>query len=250
MTDADYHMKQVSQGLIALPAVRSCSRLGLERQRQQLGIVSWFGRMLGLARGSEGFRMSRFWFHLDKNHPTFLEGNGIVEIKGCAMVILTERQVSASDGTLIDAGGDDPDAKLFAEDMSRQLRTRATGVEQYEDLENIYRLFAVLKAVQFRRAEASLALAPLLNYRPQRFSTPDALPALANVEAVVENSGRVRKFYSCLACGGVSVEVSLSGRSFRATAERRLGALKRIILHSRPNVRSLVWTWETPENAC
>jgi hypothetical protein len=62
MIDADYHMKKVSQGHLTLSGVQSCSRIGLERQ---------------------------------KHPPTFVEASGIVEIENCAMVVLTERQVSA-----------------------------------------------------------------------------------------------------------------------------------------------------------
>jgi len=244
MIDADYHMKKVSQGHLTLPGVRSCPHIGLERQRRCPGLLARMGRIIGIKPSSKGSSMSRFWFHLDKKHPTFAEESGVVQIKNCAMVVLTERQVSASDGSLVDGGRDDPVAKAFAKSMSSQLRKGAAGAKAYADLENIYRLVSLLKKIQFDEAEVAvgLELGPLLDIRPQRIEMPDTLPALANIEMEIEETPQTKRWYCSLVCGGVSMDVSITRARFKASRDRRLVKTRESILRSRPNRRSIFWT--------
>jgi hypothetical protein len=243
MIDADYHMKKVSQGHVAFPGVKSCSRIGLDRQVHPPGLLASLGRIVGIKHSHQGSHMSRFWFHLDKDHPTFIGSSGIVEIDKCAMVVLTERQVSARDGSLVDGGGDDPDAQAFAKSMSTQLRKGATCFREYADLENLYRLFALLKAIQYANTEnaVGLNLSPLMTYPPRRIEMPEALPALANIETEVEQTPSAKRWYCSLVCGGVSMEVSLARAAFRATRDRWLEKTKQRIIRSRPDGRSLFW---------
>lgn len=243
MVDADYHMKKVSQGHVAFPGVESCLRIGLDRQKHPLGLLASLGRIFSIKHSPQGSHMSRFWFHLEKDHPTFIATSGIVEIDKCAMVVLTERQVSARDGSLVDAGRDDPDAQAFAKSMSTQLRKGATCFREYADLENLYRLFALLKAIQYANAEKAIGLnlSPLMNYPPRRIVMPEALPALANIEMEVEQSPSAKGWYCSLVCGGVSMEVSLARAAFRATRDRWLEKTKLWIIRSRPDIRSLFW---------
>lgn len=245
MIDADYHMKKVSQGHLSLSGVQSCAQIGLKSQMQPQGLFASLCRLLGIGRSQKGSRMSRFWFHLDKNHPTFIQSTGIVEIENCSMVILTERQVSAHDGSLMDGGGDYPDAQAFAESLSTQLRRNAAGVTEYMDLENLYRLFALLKAIQFASAETivGLELSPLLNHQPQRIYMPDALPALANIETETEETPQAKRWYSSLVCGGVSVDVSLTPARFNISHNGLIAKTKQMIMRSRPHGNAVFWTY-------
>jgi len=245
MIDADYHMKKVSQGHVVVPGVRSVSRQSIDGQRRSSGIGGSLRKILGSRAHRNGASMSRFWFHLDKKHPIFLVADGIVSVNKCAMIILTERQISAADGTLQDGGGDDPDAEAFATELSDQLRLGQTGVREYEDLENLYRLFATLKAIQFKQDDAliGLNLNPILSRQPMRLEMPPALPALANVEVdVEERSNGVREYFT-MACGGASMEVSLSQKSFQRSWNRDLGNTGQSVLRSRPE--SLASCWKT-----
>jgi hypothetical protein len=243
MIDADYHMKKVSQGHVTVSGVLSVSRQRIEGQRRSNGIRGSIRKILGSAAQRNGSSMSRFWFHLDENHPSFLAADGIVIVNKCAMIILTERQISAADGTLQDGGGDDPTAQAFAAELSTQLRLGQTAIREYEDLENLYRLFATLKAIQFKKDDALIALNlnPLLNYQPKRFEMPPELPALANVEVNVEERNNEVMQYSTLVCGGVSIEIRLSPENFQRSHDRALTATGQLVLRSRPDRRAIFW---------
>jgi len=243
MIDADYHMKKVSQGHLIVPGVRSVSRLSIEGQRKSNGIGESFRKILGSRAHRNGASMSRFWFHLDKKHPLFLVADGIVSVERCAMIILTEKQISAADGTLQDGGGDDPNAQAFATELSAQLRLGQTAIREYEDLENLYRLYATLKAIQFRQDEALIALDlnPILNCQPNRIEMPTSLPALANVEADIQEGSNGRREYFTMVCGGASMEVILSNKHFQRSRNRELGSTAQLVLRSRPEKRASCW---------
>jgi hypothetical protein len=228
MIDADYHMKRVSQGHLTLPGVTSCPRIGLDRQKRRDQVVS---------------RMSRFWFHLDQDHPTFLCAEGIVEIEDCAMVVRTESQVSAADGSLVDGGDPDPDAQAFAEGLSNQLRDEAVGVREYRDLSNLYRLFALLKAIQFREADRAVGfgLKTFERWESSAGELPSSIPGLANIVGDVEQSRSERRAYFSLVCGGVSMNTQLSRNRFIQDQRPQAGGKRNRILKSRPDVFCAFW---------
>jgi hypothetical protein len=243
MIDADYHMKKVSQGHATVPGVLSVSRPRNEGQRTSNGIRDSLRKILGSGSQRNRSSMSRFWFHLDENHPRFLVADGIVNMNECAMIILTERQISAADGTLQDGGGEDPNALAFAAELSTQLRRGKTRVKEYEDLENLYRLFATLKAIQFREDDKLIALNlnAMLNHQPRCFEMPPALPALANVEVNVEEANNEVRVSSSMVCGGASMDVKLSAENFHRTSDRNLADTAQLILRSRRDRRASSW---------
>ena len=243
MIDADYHMKKVSQGLVAVSGVRSVSHQRRGAQGRPISIRSSIRKIFASGAPADGASTSRFWFHLDKNHPSFLVADGIVRVDKCAMIVLTERQVSAPDGTLQDGGGDDPNAQAFAAELSAQLRLGRVGVSEYEDLENLYRLFVTLKAIQFRRDDEmmSLNLNPILRCQPKRLQMPIALPALANVEVIVEERSNGTREQSSLVCGGVSLEISLAAKHFQRSKDRDFNNTRQLLLQSRPDRHAGFW---------
>jgi hypothetical protein len=228
MIDADYHMKRLSQGHLTLPGVTSCPRMGLDRQKRRDHVAS---------------RMSRFWFHLDRDHPSFRCAEGIVEIEDCAMVVLTESQVSAGDGSLIDGGDPDPDAQAFAEGLSNQLRAEALGVREYRDLANLYRLLVLLKAIQFREADKAVGfgLKTFERWQSSAGELPSSIPALANIVGDVEESRTERRAYFSLVCGGVSMDTQLARTRFIQDQGPRAGGKRDRILKSRPDVFCAFW---------
>lgn len=96
--EADYHMKQVSQGLATVPGVTSQIDRSLMEAEQALREK---------AMPAMGTSAARFWFHLAKNCPVFLADDGVVRVKNCAVVVLTEKQRCSADGTLFDSGEED-----------------------------------------------------------------------------------------------------------------------------------------------
>ncbi len=126
MVDADYHMKKVSQGLLDMTGVHSYLDRSLASMRKAV--------RAGEEISEWDLSYARFWFHLEKEAPTFLEGEGIVLLECCPVVLLTEKQMATADGRLVDVGGIDDRARDFAADFSRLLRSSATDVPVYEDL--------------------------------------------------------------------------------------------------------------------
>ena len=229
MIDADYHMKRVSQGHLLLTGINSCARISLDRQKRGEHATS---------------RMSRFWFHLHPDHPTFVCADGIVEIEDCAMVVLTESQVSTDDGSLIDGGDADQGAQAFAECLSNQLRAEAVDVREYRDLSNLYRLFALLKAIQFRGDDRSVGfdLKPFERWLSSAGELPSHIPALANIVGDIEETRTARQLYFSLVCGGVSMDVQLSVGRFTQNQGAGAGGRREMILKNRPDGRCAFWT--------
>ncbi|MBU0717088.1 MAG: DUF1598 domain-containing protein, partial [Planctomycetes bacterium] len=143
MINADYHMKKVSQGHVTLPGVTSYLDRALESARAELskGTLPVIGASL-----------ARFWFHVAQDSPTFKykEGKGDIWLKKCRVVVLTEKQVATASGDLHDVTEDDPLAQAFANDLSEALAGRRVIVSEYADLENLFRLRALLLAMQNR----------------------------------------------------------------------------------------------------
>lgn len=239
MVDADYHMKKVSQGHIRVGGVSSTSRLRFKRDRGSRRHMALFQNVLHAEGESDSANMSRFWFHVDHKQPFYQESQDIVEIHKCSLIVLTERQISAADGTLKDAGDHDPGAQAFADCLSQQLRSGATRVPEYEDLENLLRLQAVLKAFQFRSegAVSGLQLSPFLNYQPRRIEMPLALPGLANIELVRDGQG----VHGSFVCGGVSMDISLTPAQFQTSRGDKLNQVRAQILASRPGRSVASW---------
>lgn len=241
MVDADYHMKKVSQGLVELNGIRSCLEIVLEDARRQIDRT---GRppMLGMS-------MSRFWFHVGKGEPTYQESDGIVCLDRCSVVVLTEKQRSTADGTLYDSAEDDPHANAFAQELSERFQEVATLVPQYADLENLFRLSAVLRAMHFRNAanQARLDLGFWLKhyrYNEER-AMPPSLSGLANSK---EARGRLTQgglLYEYvlfpMVCGGVSMEINLDKRRFGATQRDQMDKLCKLVIGSRPDPAALSW---------
>jgi hypothetical protein len=147
MVDADYHMKKVAQGHAHIPGIMSM----IDRPLNEAIAAIRAGNSPPAAQIS----MARFWFHFADGHPTFRESEDIVWLDKASVVLLTERQRAAADGTLYDVPGDDPYTRGFAQDFSARLDDAAATASVYADLENLFRLQALLAAMHFRRAAES-----------------------------------------------------------------------------------------------
>lgn len=176
MIDADYHMKKVCQGHARVSDVTSY----LDKVVEQIQRRARAGEDLTAFR----LRMSRFWFHVGQGGPTFAKAEGIVRLTQCPVVVLTEKQNATADGRLYDADEEDPIATAFAAEFSRHMSQAAQSVPVYADLENLYRLRALLLAMCHQGAdrEAGLDLGFFLrDYRHQAEAPmPQSLPGLTN----------------------------------------------------------------------
>ena len=241
MIDADYHMKKVSQGLATVPGVPSYIDLSIQEAKEKAGEKD--------ASGSET-SMSRFWFHVANGEPTFRKREGIVWLDKCSVTLLTEAQRASADGTLSDSGEDSPLANAFAAGFTENFAKAAAAVPEYEDIENLYRLYSLVHAIDFCDAFGQAGLDASLYRQRYRYQEekpmPESLPGLANMkecELAVERGGIVSTLAVFpIVCGGVSMEVDVRKAPFADHAPltgRRVAVLK-----ARPNANALTWPFD------
>lgn len=246
MIDADYHMKKVSQGLVQLAGIRSGIDIVLDEAKRQIDKT---GKIPPL-----GMSMSRFWFHVGKGEPTYQESEGIICLDRCSVVVLTEKQQSTVDGALYDSDEDDPQASVFAQELSERFQKVATVVPEYAELENLFRLSAVLRAMLFRDAvdRARLDLGFFLEDYKYMSETamPPSLTGLANskeVQGQVKQGGSLYQYVLFpIACGGVSMEINIDSRNFAKTKQVQLDKLMKSVISSRPGIETLSWHLPVP----
>lgn len=241
MIDADYHMKKVSQGLVKLNNVRSCIDITIDKAKDEINNT---GNLQ-----PTGLSMSRFWFHIADGEPIYLQGDGILYLDKCSVVILTERQRATVDGELYDSNEDDPTAETFAQELSDHFREATLVEPSYANLENLYRLQALLRAIHYRNdiETSGLDIDFLLRgyqYRNES-GMPPSLLGLANyaketIELKVDNGVYTYTLFP-IVCGGVSMEMICKKSQFDNADKNKADEIKRIILDSRPSSASLCW---------
>jgi len=240
MIDADYHMKQASQGHILLDGVISYLDRALAEARQD---------MLAGRPANTGSNMARFWFHLAKRGPTFLQDKGIVWIDSCPVVVLTEKQAATPSGDLHDVEEDDPVAEAFASDLSRDFARLTVSVPVYADIENLFRLRALLLAAQFRDAftKAGLDLKRYCQnylYHDESPMPPD-LPGIANLMEwthITSDGLSQTKHYICpMVFGGVGMDMAVNESTVRGRRSEQLTSLRTSALGARPSKDSIQW---------
>lgn len=233
MIDADYHMKKLSQGLVELAGISSLLENMLKDAEKK---IKKTGQIPPL-----GMSMSRFWFHVGEGSPTFQESKGILCLDECSVVILTEKQRAAVDGTLYDSGGDDPYAKTFAKELSGSFQQAATLVSEYANLENLFRLSAILRAMRFRNIadQAKLNLHFYLkdyNYQTETTMLP-SLPSLVNSK----EAQLYQYVLFPMAFGGVSMEIAVDQKQFARTKTIQMNQLHEAVIATRPSRDALLW---------
>lgn len=239
MIDADYHMKKLSQGLVHLQGISSCLDLVLDDVRRQINNT---GRV-----PPQGMSMSRFWFHVRKGDPTYQEGDGIVCLEKCAVVVLTEKQRSTVDGILYDSAEGDPHANAFAQGLSDCFQTAATMVPEYANLENLFRLSAILRAMLFRNATNQAGLDLGFWLRDYKYKEESAMPPSLSGLANSKEATFSAYVLFPMTCGGVSMDIKLDERRFAKTKVEQMNKLRALVIKSRPSLDAL--SWQLPSNS-
>jgi len=242
MIDADYHMKRLSQGLVTLPWLAS----PLDRTLRSLVQAVRAGQPPPASLPA----ITRCWFHIGPGSPTFRESAGILWIDTCSVVVLTERQLAAADGGLRDAGGDNPAAQAFAAEFSAGYARAAEAAPIYADLENLFRLSALLRALALKNANALptpdlnfyLRECPYLRETPM----PDSLPGLVNAKEAQTTVGTSQYTFMPIVCGGVSMDMAVAPRQFRADTAGELSGLRTAVQRDRPARFAVSWTLRAP----
>jgi hypothetical protein len=265
MIDADYHMKKVSQGHVEVAGVTSYLDRSLDEERKAV--------LNGATSVDEKVSMARFWFHIDPcepndsnyrdpcedsdsnaQYPLFQEADGIVWLEQCPVVVLTQQQMSTSTGELHDINKEDPIANAFAKELSREFPNLTRHVPAYADLENLYRLRALLLAMKHKAllAKAGWDFSSFLNNYNYQDESPleQNLPGLANRRTwthTVTAGNEIHKYFlSPMVWGGVDMEMEAKAQSFCNTHNTWLFAFKMDALFARPAKDSLVWEVRAP----
>jgi hypothetical protein len=241
MIDADYHMKKLSQGLARVDGVSSCLDVELAEAKKSIGAD---GQTPAL-----GMSMSRFWFHVGTGEPTYEESEGIVCLDKCSVVVLTEKQRATADGSLVDSGGDDPHAQAFARQLSERFEQAARAVREYADLENVFRLSALVRAMHLQNAtrKAGVDVRFVLKDFVCQMESPmlPSMPGLANskeAQGTLDKGGMMYQYVLFpMVCGGVSMEMPANRTQFKKTDSARLDQLRVAVLKSRPSRNALAW---------
>lgn len=241
MIAADYHMKKLSQGLVEVEGIRSIIDIALDNAKQSLNRTGQIPEL--------GMSMARFWFHVGNNEPTYQEDEGIIVLDKCSVVVLTEKQRATVDGMLYDSGGEDPYAVTFARELSDNIREIATGFPEYANLENLFRLSAILHAMHFRNVidRTNIDMSFYLNqYRyGMEKDMPQSLPGLTNHRETRGTIERGRAIYQYIffpiISGGVSMEIEVVNANFEESDAKRLNRLRDLAFKARPNPEALSW---------
>ena len=242
MIDADYHMKRLSQGLATVAGIPSCIDIALADAKRSIETT---GRLPG-----SGMSMSRFWFHVAKGEPTYEEGDLCARLEKCSVAVLTEKERATADGALVDSGGDDPHAQAFARQLSIQYRHAATMVPDYADLDNLFRLSALVRVMHEQSADtkAGLDLSFLLDGFDYKMESPmpPSMPGLANSKEFKSRTSRMEYILFPIVCGGVSMEMRVIPAPASATDSASLDRWRLAALKSRPSRDALSWQLTKP----
>ncbi|MCY2989661.1 MAG: DUF1598 domain-containing protein [Planctomycetota bacterium] len=241
MIAADYHMKKVSQGLVRVPDVVSCLDRSIQEAKARFekdGTLS-----------TSGTSMARFWFHVAAGGPTFSEEEGVVWLDTCSVVVLTEQQKAAASGKLHDVQQEDPQARAFAREFSSAFPKLTSQVPVYAELENLYRLYAVVLAMARHGVLDKLGLdcnSYLAGYRyAEEKPLPATLPGLANSQEFshrFKQGNREGEYVLFpMVCGGVGMDMRADKESFGRAPDRRLSVLRTAALSARPSRDALAW---------
>lgn len=245
MIDADYHMKKVSQGLEIIPGITSYLEMSVQEYKRKMA--------RGVGYPSSDCSLSRFWFSVKKGYPQFKEDEGIVRLSSCPVIVLTEKQKASYDGRLHDVKGENKLAQKFTVELSNKFNQATSYVPVYADLENLYRLNAILLAIHYRQSdkEAGFSLDSFMTSYNFKAATlmNEFLNGLVNFKEIEEENtrtirGRNHTYSSLLVfmvCGGVDMGMKTERRSFLKDVTGDLNNMRQLALLSRPDPQTLFW---------
>ncbi|MHB8123086.1 MAG: DUF1598 domain-containing protein [Desulfuromonadaceae bacterium] len=238
MVKADYDMKQLVDGSdkVEVPGLESLTGMTMDLARNDIEA----GRAISIPLSS----MNRFWFHPGKN--LYEEDSGVVMIKQCPVILLTEEEHLGEKGQILGKGAPDPLAHEFCQRFSAQYAQVAQKRPIYLELENLFRFVALAKIMKFKSAhtEAGLDLGYLLDrYQVHPVTVNRQLPGRSHVEKFQLQRNVARGYQICRlwlpSCGGVGIEIKISPNLFSRNGN--IDQLKAKVVSTRPTHGALFW---------
>ncbi len=236
MVDADYYMKRLVNGSVTL---------GID------GFKSLTGLTLDVVRGDlkRGDSVSippmvhnRFWFAAGDN--SFLSDEGAIWIKESRVILLTEEEFLTKTGEIQGRGRPNPLARKFCDLFSEKYSRIAKKRPIYAELENLFRLVALVKTMKHKGAQqdAGLDMQYLLTgYPVGKTPVERSLPGLSNFSEIRQRKGRMIYTFCLRNCGGVAMSPAISDRVIRTDVKGTTRVVRHDVIKSRPSGDSLSW---------
>jgi len=238
LVEADYRMKQVSQGTLQLPVdppLPGTFARRLNQSRQML--------RAGTSTGDWSSRR-RFWFEPGKFE--YAHDYQVASLQS-AQVILSDADANADAGAK--NGNEDPIAREFACDWTARMEDTIRAEPIWRDMYNIYRHFAIAHMLK-ERSLHHYELTRLIDaHQIDHVELPDTLPGLGRWETIEETKGNRRMTLVSSVCGGVSLGLASRVTATRVSSESnspsQMALLSRAVMLSRPEKTSVSWTVPT-----
>lgn len=206
MVDADYYMKRIVNGSVALgiDGLSSLSDMDIEARRQLLRA----GKNSRITGGS----LSRFWF--SPGDTTYEVRDGATILRSCNVKLLTEEEYLTEHGAIAQMGRPDPAAGEFARSFSERYDQIAAQRPIYKKLKALFAYVAIARLMKDDRADrtAGTAISYLLrSYKVPTTPVSRAVNGLTEVRVVDETvdapDGQAHLSLIQSTCGGVTMNV-------------------------------------------
>jgi hypothetical protein len=238
MVEADYFLKDVTQGRAKLAGVRSLFEMRWEEALAAL-------RDPNIPPGSGGV-ISRFWFNAGDLRVYRDESTVILD--ECPVVLRTEEEAALPDGTTRGLGRPEPLAKQFAEEFTRNFEAIAEAKPIYRELQNLYHMVAIADLLYRQEESAHLQemIDTLVRVAPiERSPVAATLPGKtrtekAEIEEVIPGGTLVARTW-VLVCGGVAVNPRVTVRSQVQAPLPMLEEINRCVLRFQPGPKATWW---------
>lgn len=265
MVDADYYMKRLTDGSVALDieGFESLMEMRMRTAKDELFAAE--------SPSTPTQSLNRFWFC--PSESTFTEEEGVVLLRTCGVKLLTEEEFLTAGGLLSGKGRPDPLAKHFADDFTAKYEAIASRRPMYRDLGELFRLVAVAKLLDDKKlASVGLKLPYLMSrYRINATPVSRALTGLTNLKEIEErretSDGTATMYMWLTSCGGVNMDVhpkritlprtpakSASKKTSGPKASRERitpvnprSQVRKTVLSARKSKDSLYWDFPVPK---
>jgi len=223
MVDADYYMKKLVDGSANMN-IRGFTSL----------MDTAMNIMIGQVKMDKPSTMpvnpiNRFWFY--PGNISMVKCNSDILIKSANVKLLTEAEVPNKNGKTSGTGKADPLANHFANSFSEHYSEIARQKQVFSELENIFRLVAIAKAIRYDLASnkedinsccqtsVGLDLSFFLNdYSLMTYDVKSSVPGIPNLKSFqykkADKKSEVTRYLWLPSCGGVSIDIDLDNDNF------------------------------------
>lgn len=244
MVKADYDMKGLVDGS-DIPGIEGFASLSdMTMKKAKKDILK--NEPISISNSS----INRFWFFPGEN--LYYEDEGVVTIKKCPVVLLTEKEHADRQGKVSGTGSADSLAQEFAVSLTARYAEIARARPIYLELESLFRFVALVKIMKFKdsQKEAGLDLNYLLGCKLRGpVLVNKELPGRFNISRFDDEKnlqeGHRNVHLRLPSCGGVGIELKVDQNSFLKDNAATLYTLRKIVLQSRPSLQTLMWDYSS-----